>query len=489
MTLSTRPLRRLRPTSEMLETRALLNAGGLDTSYGGTGEVVTSESSSFTVTGMVVEPNLETVVVGLEASSTTPYDNTVIVRYNVNGTLDTSFGSGGTVVLATNTDPSIDIHPNHNVSVAVQPNGQLLVATDTTTYTYTAATKKTAATYTITGVSIMVARLNANGSLDTTFGNGGEAVISIPKAFEAMAGVAVLSSGEIIVAGSNISSTYTGPEFVVARLTSSGALDTTFGPSGQGYNGLAYTAPPAGYLQSDGVGSLAIDASGNILVGGYVVKSGTTITSPYQVVRYTPSGLLDTSFANGGIFDLSKTYVQYGVSSIGFQSDGQIILGLPLWEPSTAAVLRLNTNGTIDTTFATNGFYLVSSSLYAYVAVQPGDDIVFDTEDLNTEGIEVGRLLPGGTLDSSFGTGGVVNVAFPEDAVPVALVIGPDGKITGANSVYIDPDYAIGTFRLLNDITSNVASTASVSSSSTAAVLMGALTPELVDSALKNDED
>ena len=134
-----------------------------------------------------------------------------------------------------------------------------------------------------------------------------------------------------------------GPEFVVARLTSSGALDTTFGPNGQGYN---YTIVTPTTNLTDFVDSLGVDASGNILVGGSWATPAGSFDE--QVVRYTPNGLIDTSFANQGVFDLPAN--RGGVGGIGFQSNGQIILGF--WNVTTLGlVTRLNANGTVDTSF------------------------------------------------------------------------------------------------------------------------------------------
>ena len=134
-------------------------------------------------------------------------------------------------------------------------------------------------------------------------------------------GVAILSGGQIVVAGTNPNG-HVGPEFVVARLTSSGALDTTFGPNGQGYN---YTTISSTTMFADDVDALGLDASGDLLVGGMWLNPTTGATVD-QVVRYTPAGLIDTSFATQGVYDLPFG-LSGGIQGIGFQSNGQIILG------------------------------------------------------------------------------------------------------------------------------------------------------------------
>jgi uncharacterized delta-60 repeat protein len=482
--MKTRAQRRRRPVLDPLEGRALLTAGVLDTTYGGTGQVVTSPGNvEFLEEGLTVQSDLQTVVVGMQSASENYPFNTAIVRYNADGSLDTSFGSGGVVSLATASTVPYQVGSD---SVAIQPDGKIVAATNATTYKYTPPTKKTPASYTETSSSMMVLRLNADGSLDTSFGNGGEAVVSIPNApFEVSGGVAILSGGQIVVAGSN-QGTYAGPEFVVARLTSSGALDTTFGPNGQGYNDVSVS--PGNNSQQDGVNALGVDASGNILVGGYSSNASGSAYS-FQVARYTPAGLLDTSFANQGVFDLANAHGARGVDGIAVQPDGHIILGLAaLPTPAKPGVLRLNSDGSIDTSFGSNGYFdEVNATPYDSVAVQPDGKVVIGMTYGTSPNFKVlvDRLLPGGTLDPSFGSGGTMSFVpqSPNVGEPKGIVIGPDGKITGAEQADNSGGFPeVGTFRLLNDITSNTA--ALPAGSSGPAVMTMALTPDLVSAAL-----
>jgi uncharacterized delta-60 repeat protein len=464
MNLGTRNLRRSRPGVETLEGRALLTAGALDASFGGTGQVVTFPGYNAFPTGLAVQPDLKTVVVGGQLSSQNakyPFGsypvNTSVVRYNLDGSLDTSFGSGGVVSL-----PTTSVQKQRNSdSVALQPDGKIVVATNTTTYTYTPETKKSPASFTITSVSMEVLRLNADGSLDTTFGTGGKVVLSIPHAsFEATGGVAVLPGGQIIVAGTNVG-TYAGPEFLVARLTPAGALDMTFGPNGQGYNDQTVSSGTGS--QEDDVDALGVDASGNILLGGYSTNASASAYS-FQAVRFTANGLLDASFANQGVFQLAGAHGNRGIDAIAFQPDGHILLGLvALPTPAKPGIVRLNSDGTIDTTFGSNGYFSDANGnpIGDAVAVQPDGKVLIEMNIVTSSTkILVDRLLPGGTLDTSFGTGG--SMVFPSQSPllggPEGLVVGPDGKITGlvqANAANQVPE--IGVFRLLNDISATAA--------------------------------
>ena len=107
---------RRRLVVDVLEGRTLLSAGSLDTSYGGTGQVITELSQNTYPQGFAVQPDLKTVVVALEAPGGSPSSLTLI-RSNVNGSLDSTFGSGGEVVLATNS--IIEEYCQHNAAVAI----------------------------------------------------------------------------------------------------------------------------------------------------------------------------------------------------------------------------------------------------------------------------------------------------------------------------------------------------------------------------------
>jgi uncharacterized delta-60 repeat protein len=434
---------RSRPQIESLEGRTLLTAGVLDTSFGGTGLVTTQLAFNTKSQGLVVQPDLKTVVVGLEAPSNTtgvfPH-SLVLFRYNVDGSLDSTFGSGGEVVLSTNSLQSS--WTLHNAAVALQPDGKIVVATNTASATSS----------TLNSSDMLVLRFNANGGLDTSFGTNGETEIHLAQGFTTAHGVAVLSNGDIIVAGTDPRGANFGPSnaavFVVARLTGSGALDTTFGPSNQGYNYTTFPLTPAD--SSYDVDTLAIDSAGNILLGGNAPGSNSIID---QIVRYTASGLIDTSFANQGVLQLPFGTI-YGVEGIGFQSDGQIIAAFSSYNgPGTGGLVRINRNGPIDTSFGANGyFHDPATTAYTDLAIQPDDKILLQTYNVSggsSNGIVVDRLLSGGTLDPAFGTSGRA-VILGTTGGPAGMIVGPDGKITATQTLSGSVG-AVQSFRLLGD--------------------------------------
>ena len=128
---------RRRPVLEPLEGRLLLTAGDLDTTFGGTGQVVLQLGTYLYPQGLAVQPDLKTVIVSLKPPSPGGgryHVSLVVTRYNVDGSLDATFGSGGEVIMAT--DSLYDGLSRHNASVAIQPDGKLVVATDHATYDF-----------------------------------------------------------------------------------------------------------------------------------------------------------------------------------------------------------------------------------------------------------------------------------------------------------------------------------------------------------------
>ena len=177
------------------------------------------------------------------------------------------------------------------------------------------------------------------------------------------------------------------------------------------------------------------------------------------MVRFTSNGLLDTSFASQGAFDLPFGGL-YGVEGIGFQSSGQIIVGFsPYYTAGSACIVRLDSNGTVDTSFGSDGYFLPANVIAPVeIAVEPNNDIllggtIYDSYG-NGIGTTVDQVLPGGTLDPSFGVGGQYELLSTDYGSPAGIAVGPDGNIT-ATQDYDATSSAAGaeasTFRLLGN--------------------------------------
>jgi len=177
-----------------------------------------------------------------------------LARYNSDGALDTSFGSGGKVT----TDFGGSYHPD-GFSVALQPDGKIVVAG-------------------YAGGDFALARYNSDGALDTSFGSGGKVTTDFGGS-DAGYSVALQPDGKIVVAG------YAGLDFALARYNSDGALDTSFGTGGKVTTDFS-GGRDVGY-------SVALQPDGKIVVAGYAGVD-------FALARYNSDGALDTSFGSGG---------------------------------------------------------------------------------------------------------------------------------------------------------------------------------------------
>ncbi len=283
--------KRSRPTIEPLEGRALLTAGALDTTFGGTGMVSTNLDSTGDVSRAVaVQPDSKVVVAGNTGQNTYP-PHLSVVRYNADGSLDTTFGKGGIFI-----DPFgpnvIEQYVNHDC-VAIQSDGKIVVAGSAVVAVTTRSGKKTTTT---DYFDWMLVRLNSNGTLDSTFGNGGQVIIPFGTRSRSTAEAVTIqpADGKIVVAGGASPTTSAGPfgEFTVVRYNTNGTPDTTFGSGGVVMTDLSQllgvTNSPS---QAEAV---TIDSSGRIVAAGNASAFNGIARGEMTVVRYTPSGALDS---------------------------------------------------------------------------------------------------------------------------------------------------------------------------------------------------
>jgi uncharacterized delta-60 repeat protein len=249
-----------------------------------------------------------------------------------------------------------------------------------------------------------VARLNSNGTLDTSFdpGTGADSTVY---------GVMEDSAGSVYVGGSflNINGT---PRQYVAKLTSTGALDSTFMPGGGGLNGIVYAiAPP--------------DGAGRIVVGGSFFRYNSANARFIARLDMTTGGF------DSGFIPLPSTGFNSTVRTLALAPDGKYYAGGSFSSFNSmqrSRVARLNSNGTLDGTFVGPS---ISNIVYA-LALQNGK--VFVGGDLSSPPGQIVRLTNSGALDSSFVTGTGIGIS-PADAyvggIPTvwALAIQSDDKL------------------------------------------------------------
>jgi uncharacterized delta-60 repeat protein len=283
------------------------NANGtLDTSFGSNGEVITSISKNSIDTGeaMVLQADGKIVVAGHTNPMHTTYEDLALVRYNANGTLDTSFGTGGMVT--THFALPLDGHWNpHNLNLAIDPNaspldpnsGKIVVG---------AQTQEAGA---------LVVRYKTDGTLDTGFGANHTGYLNLGTLLY-NAAVAVQSDDAIVVAGS-VNDQLSGTDFSLDRLNPDGTLDTSFGSGGV----VVTSSAPNG----DYAGGVTIQADGKIVVTGQQTNTLTGVNS-FMVARYNTNGSLDATFGVNGIATGGARSIGGGTAAVALEPDGRIVV-------------------------------------------------------------------------------------------------------------------------------------------------------------------
>jgi uncharacterized delta-60 repeat protein len=242
-------------------------------------------------------------------------------RYNSDGTLDVSFGTGGRVVTLGVIQAS---------KVAVQPDGKIIVVGH--------------GSLAGTGTGFAVVRYNPNGSLDTSFGESGKVITSFSGGYANPSAVMLQPDGKIVVAGDHYRTASGSDEFALVRYNADGSLDSGFGVGGK----VIHTIPTRPYLHD-----AVLQPDGRIVVVGHFSSANQRVT---VIVRYNANGSVDTSFAANGIF--TSPYTFFGGNGIAIQRDGKIVsIGSARISDTSYgfAVLRLNPNGAPDSNFGTNG--------------------------------------------------------------------------------------------------------------------------------------
>jgi uncharacterized delta-60 repeat protein len=289
--------------------------GTLDPGFGNGGIVTVSVNGGAGMdsgAGLALQSDGKIVIAGdAEATAYGPL-SFAAVRLNPDGSLDPSFGAGGVT--------TVDIGGIESIAnaVVIGPDGKIDLA----------------GTANVGHNAFAAARLNANGTLDTSFGNRGTTTLT-PTA--AAWGLALQSDGGLVLAGEanyanrNIAD---AQQFMAARLTSAGRLDTKYGKSG-----IAYV-PVGGTSLGYGV---ALQGDGKAVLAGI----GWTNTNVNATARLTTSGTLDTTYGNRGIATVPDAN---GANGIVLDGSGNALL--PAVGPSA---LRITSRGQADTTFGNAG--------------------------------------------------------------------------------------------------------------------------------------
>lgn len=318
--------------------RYMIN-GSLDTSFNSTGTqpgTVTTQigtSTSSFVNAVAIQADGKIIAAGSDNN------NFVLARYigigASEGALDTSFNSTGTQPGTVTTPIGISTNSSAN-AVAIQVDGKIIAAGSD-------------------GTNFVVARYTSDGILDTTFGTNGITTTQIggPTNRASINAVAIQTDGSIVAIGNDNSN------FVLARYTTNGFLDNSFGNSG-----IVITSMPNSAAAFAG----AIQANGKIIAAGVVYISGQ---QGFALARYNTDGSLDTTnFGTGGIVITIPTNDRFfSANAVTIQSDGKIVAAgrftpsAMVGGPEQFVLARYTTNGSLDTSFGSDATGIVKTSI------------------------------------------------------------------------------------------------------------------------------
>jgi len=423
------------------------HAGALDPSFGTSGIVLTDLPSSTNpdavdrANSLLIQPDGKLVVVGqTDSESSTP--SLAVLRYNANGSLDTTFDTDG--VVTTDVSTVYDGFDSAR-SVVLQNDGKLVVAGETFVP--------------FPSLFFVLARYNANGSLDNSFSNDGVVVTNTSPPSEldshSLDTLLLQPNGKLVAVGTTNLADFGNEASTIGlvRYNTDGSLDTSFST-----DGIVTNNTVSGYVRYS-VGGAVLQPDGKIVVGadaqpGNVNDLDNAGPRDFLVARYNSDGSLDMSFGSGGSAIANFTGAglsDSSVNSVVRQADGKILLvgyvtdRSGMFRETDFAIARYNANGTLDLTYGTNGKVLTDFSngydIATSAVLQPDGKLLvvghtatgsfFDESD-----IVVARYNPDGSIDTTFGNSGkaVIDITNYLD-FGNSIALQADGKIVLAGSV------------------------------------------------------
>jgi uncharacterized delta-60 repeat protein len=321
------------------------STGDLDTSFGPTGIVTTAIGTGALIKALKIQPS-DNKIVAAGAAMVNGTSQPTLVRYNTDGSLDTTFGSTGIVETPVGSGASF-------YALALQSDGKIVAA---------------GATVSDGMPQFLLVRYNSDGTADTTFGANGIVITSI-QTLAVTRALVIQTDGKIVAAGFSSDSITGIVSFAVARYASDGTLDPAFGS-----NGIVITSID---VDSEAHAAVFNSLDGSITLGG---SSSPGVSRVIALARYTSSGNLDTTFGNSGI-TTTAIGLDALANALALQPDGNIVAaGFAADNVSQqVALARYGSTGALDTAFGSNG--VITSAIGVgsearSIALQPDGKIV-----------------------------------------------------------------------------------------------------------------
>lgn len=297
--------------------------GSIDLTFGLNGIVITNIGNNHSgAFGISLQPDGKILLAG-SSQGTLGYDFT-LVRYNTNGSIDSTFDFDGIVVT------SVGTNEDQAEAILLQPDGKILVA----------GRSDNGAVNT----DFSLVRYNTDGSLDLTFDTDGKVITDLGSPYDEAKAISLQPDGKILLAGNFGLNAVS--DFAVLRYNTDGSLDTSFDGDG------IVTTDIASY--GDFASAISLQPDGKILVAGMSVYGGAY--TDFSLVRYNSDGSLDHTLDSDGMITTSIGNFGEGATDMCLQPDGKILLaGFYNNTDQDFALIRYNSDGSLDLTFDSDG--------------------------------------------------------------------------------------------------------------------------------------
>lgn len=252
----------------------------------------------------------------------------VVVKYKPTGELDENFGAGGSTVARLAGEGSMK-------AIAMTADGKIV----------------TAGTYLHNGsnTGIAVARFNADGSPDLSFGTYGYVRYDINENRQFVNAIHLYNDGKILVAGNTLHPT-SGEDYLLVKLNANGSPDTGFGTNG------VWTKHHGAYGKNNTLQNIRVDSQGRVMIMGDANYLGGSYVDA-TVMRILADGSADASFGTNGVVRVTLTSVNDFFYDVAIMDDGTFMaLGAGTVNVG-GVVVKILADGTLDQTFGTNGIY------------------------------------------------------------------------------------------------------------------------------------
>lgn len=271
--------------------------GILDTTFGTNGRVVTNLSENLDRMTSLILQNDGKIMASGSTSDDSTYSDFAMVRYNSDGSEDSSFGNNGKVITSVRTW-------DFGYTIALQDDEKIVVAGSTSNefnpdfgFDY----------------DFVVVKYDKYGVLDSTFGSGGSTTIGVPEANEKALSVKIATDGKITIVGEHHVFKYS---IMLVQILNNGDLDVSFGT-----NGVVTTALACQFLES-----VSMQPDGKIVATEYN-STGGCCGAEIKLIRLLANGNFDTTFGTDGIVTTDFLNENSQANSIAIQDDGKIVIG------------------------------------------------------------------------------------------------------------------------------------------------------------------